>query len=113
MSTLQRIGERVTDARVARGMTQEGLAEVAEVAVGTIRNIERGHKVRASSMAKVMAALDLEPEAEHAWRTGLPVDVEMATEVVAMILLDMDEGDRPAALHRAVRELSKPPDSAS
>lgn len=110
MSTLQRIGERVTEARIARGMTQEGLAEASEVAPGTVRSIERGHNVRASSMAKVMAALGLEPEAEHAWRTGLPVDIEMATEVIAMILLDMPEAERPAALHRAIRALSAPPD---
>lgn len=105
MSTLTSISGRVRAARSAHAWSQEELARVAGVAPNTVGSIEAGRTVRPSSLAKVMDALNLAAEAEHAWRNGLPADVQMAIEVIGMALRDMPEQDRPAAVHAMLRAL--------
>jgi len=57
------LGRIVAQTRVAKGMTQEDLADEAEIAPQTLRVIEasqRGYSIR--SLVKVLAALGLELE---------------------------------------------------
>lgn len=51
------LGDAIRRRRVALGMTQDELAEAAVVAVGTIRNLEKGRKVRHLTLPKITRAL--------------------------------------------------------
>lgn len=51
------LGDAIKRRRVALGMTQEDLAETAIVAVGTIRNLEKGRRVRHLTLPKITRAL--------------------------------------------------------
>lgn len=95
MSTLQQQAERVRAARAARNWSQKELAEAAHVAPNTIGAIEAGKKVRASNMARVEQALELEPMVEHLWNASLPPDVQLVLEVFGYFLVEFPEADRP------------------
>lgn len=103
------VGQQIADARRARGWSQEVLATEAGVAPNTIGSMEAGRSTRPGSLGKVMKALGIEPAAEVAYREGLPADVHLVTEVVAMWLADMPEADRPKAVLDLMRHLGTPP----
>lgn len=52
-----RLGEQIRRRRVMLGLTQEQLADVAEVAAGTIRNLEAGRRGRMLTLPRVNRAL--------------------------------------------------------
>ena len=59
-SPTQRLGERVKDARKARGWSQSGLAGAADVSRATIARIEAGQDISTATLVKVAAALGLD-----------------------------------------------------
>lgn len=52
-----RLGDAIRRRRVALGLTQEHLADEAEVSVNTIRNLESGNKARQLTLPKINRAL--------------------------------------------------------
>lgn len=100
MSTLQQQAERVRAARAARNWSQKELAEAAHVAPNTIGAIEAGKKVRASNMARVEQALELEPLVEHLWNASLPADIQLILETLGYFLSDFPESERPKVAAR-------------
>jgi transcriptional regulator with XRE-family HTH domain len=59
----QRLGENVRRARLARGWTQEELADRTSLAVVQISRIERGRReVRLSTVIRLIEGLELAPE---------------------------------------------------
>ena len=102
------IARQVASARQARGWSQAALAQAAGVAPNTVGSIEAGHPVRPGSLGKVMAALEIEPEIETAWRVGLPADVHLLVEAVALWFADVPEAERPAEMLRLWRFLATP-----
>lgn len=52
-----RLGEAVRDRRVELGMTQDDLADEAGIATGTVRNLEKGNRVRDLMLPKINRAL--------------------------------------------------------
>jgi transcriptional regulator with XRE-family HTH domain len=105
------IGKQIASARRARGMSQATLAAAAHVAPNTVGSIEAGHNTRPGSLAKVMAFLGIEPEVEKQWRVGLPPDVHLLVEAVALWFADVPESERPAEMLRLWRFLATPPDA--
>lgn len=89
------IGDRVGRLRARRELTQEGLAERADVSVDTVRKLEqnRRHSARLSTLNKLARALDVETSA----LIGQPTTFEAHTE-----------GDAPSvlALRQAVAPVS-------
>jgi len=59
-SPTQRLGERVKDARKARGWSQGGLAEAADVSRATVARIEAGQDISTATLVKVAQALELD-----------------------------------------------------
>lgn len=56
-ASLRRIGDRARDARILAGLTQEALAERAEVARGTIQRLEAGLPVGDDTLLRIARAL--------------------------------------------------------
>lgn len=106
------IGRQVATTRQARGMSQATLAVTAKVAPNTVGSIEAGENVRPGSLGKVMAALGIEPEVEAQWRSGLPADVHLLVEAVALWFADVPEAERPAEMLRLWRFLATPPQAS-
>lgn len=52
-----RLGDAIKRRRIARGLTQEQLADKAECAPGTIRNLERGKRGRLLTLPRIARAL--------------------------------------------------------
>jgi transcriptional regulator with XRE-family HTH domain len=58
-----RVGQRIRDARAARGWIQSDLARAAKLPVRTIGRIERGEvDARLSSLVRLAKALRMEPK---------------------------------------------------
>jgi transcriptional regulator with XRE-family HTH domain len=59
---LQRFGQNVRTARLARGWTQEDLAHKTGLASVQVSRIERGRReVRITTLLRLLSALDLAP----------------------------------------------------
>lgn len=58
-SPTQRLGERVKDARRARGWSQGDLAAAADVSRATVARIEAGQDISTVTLVKVAQALEL------------------------------------------------------
>lgn len=101
----RQVADQIRDARIRKGWTQEHLAEVASVAPNTVVRAEKGETVQATTVGKLFQALEIEPVAEATAREGLPADVHAIMEVITMILTDMPQGERPAAVRKALRAL--------
>ena len=57
---LQRLGDRVVLARKLRGLTQEQLAQLADVSLSTLRSMEDGaHGIALANFLKVLQAMQL------------------------------------------------------
>lgn len=102
------IGKQVAKARQAKGWSQATLAHKAQIAPNTVGSIEAGENVRPTSLGKVMAALNIEPQSEADWRAGLPADVHLAIEVLARILMETPERERPDVLLRLLHAAGQP-----
>jgi len=60
---IQRFGENVRQARLARGWTQEDLAGHSGLAVVQVSRVERGaREVRITTLLRLLKALDASPE---------------------------------------------------
>ncbi|HEY7360912.1 MAG TPA: helix-turn-helix domain-containing protein, partial [Streptosporangiaceae bacterium] len=57
------VGSLVRIRRRAAGLTQQELADLAQVSLGTVRDLEQGrtHRPRRDSMTRLAGALDLDP----------------------------------------------------
>lgn len=108
MDTQQReaIARQVRSEREMRGWSPERLAKEAGLVDKTIRSLEAGNNVRPGSLAKALAALNIEPISEAAERGGEPADVHMVSEVVKMWLMGMPESERPAAVFELMKHLT-------
>ena len=57
---LKNIGKRISDRRKALGYTQEQLAELMDVSIQMISNLERGNKaIRIDNLLKISNILDI------------------------------------------------------
>lgn len=63
MESIERFGTNVRAARLARGWTQEDLAERTGLAPVQVSRIERGRReVRLTTLLRLVAALDAKPD---------------------------------------------------
>ena len=53
-----RLGEQIRDVRVACGLDQAGLAELANLSIGAVSNLERGRGSSLKTLVAVAKALD-------------------------------------------------------
>lgn len=56
---LAELGRRLEQQRLARNVTQQELADAAGVGRATLQRLERGRSVQATSLVRVLRALDL------------------------------------------------------
>ncbi len=62
MLVVVKIGDRLRDLRVRRALTQEQLAEKADVGTNTVARLERNEtEPHMSTLRKLAVALDVEP----------------------------------------------------
>ena len=62
MLVVVKIGDRLRDSRVRRALTQEELAEKADVGTNTVARLERNEsEPHMSTLRKLARALDLDP----------------------------------------------------
>jgi transcriptional regulator with XRE-family HTH domain len=78
------LAEAIRDARLARGMTQDDLAQLAQVARATVQNLEQGRTFQRvpPSLARVAAALGWSPDRPAAILEGRSV---VETELAALL----------------------------
>ena len=63
MLAVVKIGDRLRDLRVRRALTQQELAEKADVGTNTVARLERNEtEPHMSTLRKLARALDIEPE---------------------------------------------------
>lgn len=61
--SVQRFGQNVRAARLARGWTQEDLSHASGLAVVQVSRIERGvREIRLTTLLRLVAALELRPD---------------------------------------------------
>jgi len=99
------IAAQIRTNREMRGWSPEKLAEVAGLSDKTVRSMESGNNVRPGSLAKALAALDIEPAAEVAERRTEPADVHIVMEVMKIWLTRMPEDGRPQAVYDLMQYL--------
>lgn len=58
-AVLEELGQRLSQARLDRNLTQEALAEAAGVSKRTVERLEGGQSVQMSNLTRVLRALDL------------------------------------------------------
>jgi WD40 repeat protein/DNA-binding SARP family transcriptional activator len=68
------VGSLVRIRRRAAGLTQQELADLAQVSLGTVRDLEQGrtHRPRPGSMTRLAGALDLDPARLQTLTRGTP-----------------------------------------
>lgn len=64
----QQVGDQVRAIRRARRLTQREVADLANVSLGAVKNLESGSGVNLSTLVRVLRALG-----EEAWLGTLPV----------------------------------------
>ena len=75
-AVLREIGRRVAQTRLERNLLQLELAQRAGVGLATLKRLERGLSVSATSLIRVLRALDLLTALESAVPEPLPSPVE-------------------------------------
>lgn len=104
---LTALADAVRTTRRQRRMTQEELAEAANVSLGVVSNLERKlTRPQPANEAAILAALDIEQEEpreveddRHEW----PLDVAVVLDVIGLRLTSIPEADRPAAIRDLTR----------
>lgn len=86
----RRLGRLVKRRRELLGLRQEDVAEAAEIAVGTVRNVETGNRARGVNLGGISRALGWEEQSCHLILEGGDPIIAEPVE---------DEPDDPDALH--------------
>jgi transcriptional regulator with XRE-family HTH domain len=61
--SVQRFGQNVREARLARGWTQEDLSSASGLAVVQVSRVERGvREIRLTTLLRLLTALELRPD---------------------------------------------------
>ena len=90
------LGERIREARLQKGYTQQELAEQAELGVVYLSEIERGIKMPSmNSFIKIINALEV--SADYVLRDELPSGKEYIRMEITEKLLDLTPGQRKTA----------------
>lgn len=102
MSEQQNPGDRVRDARLARGWSQARLAREANVAENTVLSIEKGRRVtQGDKVRRILDALGMASLEEHSTLdlSGVPEDARTFLRVAARRLASMEEDVRARLLN--------------
>lgn len=97
-------GDRIREAREARGWTQADLAEQSGVPKRTIQEVETGRvtKPQRSTDLKLRAALDIEGDAARE-RSEWPEDVAAIVDIVGAYLMTLTPAERITWITEFVR----------
>jgi transcriptional regulator with XRE-family HTH domain len=102
---LRNVGLQIVAAREAKGWTQRDLSKQTGFTDNTIRKIERGERVAPGTLRTVREKVGIDPDQEAVERAGYPRDVQALVDLVAMYLLALPEGERPAVAYEVTRLL--------
>lgn len=88
-------GQKIAQAREARGWTQQELADHSGVPKRTIQEIEGGRvsKPQRATDLKLRQSLEIEGDADQE-RTDWPADVAAITDIVGAYMLTLSPGER-------------------
>ena len=75
-SVLEELGRRLMQARLGRGIKQEGLAVSAGVSKRTVERVEAGHSVQVSNFVRILSALGLAENFERLLAADAPSPLE-------------------------------------
>jgi transcriptional regulator with XRE-family HTH domain len=108
--TLKLIAARFTEARKARGLNQQEVADRAGVSLGTVNNIENARsmpqrKTRAA-IAQALGKDIFDDGLGEAARLGWPDDVQVFTEVIGGYLAALPPAKRGEVVGRWMREIT-------
>ena len=95
------IGKRITGARIAKGLTQEQLAEKCSISVSSLSRIETGHNMASLKTLNIIAnALDVNIDYLLYDLCGKSEEQCLSPQAreIAALLENMDEEDRQLAL---------------
>ena len=107
----QKIGARIHDTRIARGMSQQQLAAKANISLPHISDIERGKKaMRLETFIKIIEALQV--SADEILRADVPTVRQIYQNEISDILSDCTPGEAEA-IRQMMLQLSKTLRSAS
>lgn len=105
---LKRIGKRIRNSRKAQKITQEELAEMANISPSFLGMIERGHRIPSlTTVSKICNSLDisvdelleLRPEILKEGKTKYSAgNKDVVLEKVIRLLKDKEEDDKELAL---------------
>lgn len=59
------MGNSLYEARIRKGYSQQTLADLSGVALGTVSRMERGARLRRRAFEQICKALEIDPEAVH------------------------------------------------
>jgi transcriptional regulator with XRE-family HTH domain len=77
-AVLAEVGRRLARARLERNLTQEALATEAGVSLRTVKYLEDGHAPTATTLIRVLRALDLLHALDGLLPDGAPSPLELA-----------------------------------
>lgn len=102
--TRKAYASKIKQARVAAGLRQEELADIAGVSRRTIGNIERGTVVPQSAvLRRLMTALDMAPHpGDH-----LPDWVDEYMQIIAPLIMSIQQPERGEVMRRVILLLSE------
>ncbi|MEB0303851.1 helix-turn-helix transcriptional regulator [Cryobacterium sp. 10I1] len=97
--------QKVRPARVAQGLSQDELAEMAGVSRGTVMNLESGKSApQADKLWRILLALDIAPGRDNEW----PVYVEEYLRLIAPLITAItDEKRRGEVMGKVIMMLGE------
>lgn len=108
MTELRKVGDRIRDARLARGWSQARLAREAGVSENTVLNAETGkRKTQGEKVEAILDALGLASPSDDAVLdiSGATADVRAFLRVAVPRIARMDEHSRAQLLSRLYAEI--------
>lgn len=76
------VGERIVEARKAKGISQKQLAEMTGIPVQTLLRYEKGGNLSVDSVSKLAKALEMTPSALIGWNTSITAYTHNMVEVL-------------------------------
>lgn len=96
-------GQRIVEAREAKGWTQTELAARTKLSDNTVRKVERGEHVGPGTLRRILDEVGIPPVSEA--RTVFPPDVQAVLDVLGFYMVALPAEERPEIAYAVTRML--------